>query len=189
MAAALKFGFTPFARPRGVLVVFCEENLKFGPATQRALSPLGEILRRAAAADRFTGKNGSSLDIVAPSGLNVPRLVVVGIGKESELKSRDIVKLGGIAMGKVPTAAASATIFAEFGSGALKAGQVADLALGARLRAYTFDLYKTKRKDDEERPSKVELNFACASPASAEKAWARQRGDRRRRRARPRPRQ
>ena len=173
MAAALKFGFTTFARPRGVLVVFCEDNLKFGPATQRALSPLGEVLRRAAAADRFTGKNGASLDIVAPSGLNVPRLVVVGIGKESELKSRDLVKLGGIAMGKLPIAAASATIFAEFGSGALKAGQVADLALGARLRAYTFDLYKTKRKEDEERPSKIELNFACASPASAEKAWAR----------------
>ncbi len=173
MAAALKFGFTSFARPRGVLIVFCEDNLKFGPATQRALSPLGEVVRRAAAADRFTGKNGASLDIVAPSGLNVPRLVVVGIGKESELKSRDLVKLGGIAMGKLPTAAASATIFAEFGSGALKAGQIADLALGARLRAYTFDLYKTKRKEDEERPSKIELNFACASPASAEKAWAR----------------
>ncbi|MGB6655208.1 MAG: M17 family peptidase N-terminal domain-containing protein, partial [Xanthobacteraceae bacterium] len=99
MAAALKFSFTSFARPHDVLVVFCDENLKFGPATQRALSPLGDFVRRAAAADRFTGKSGSSLDIVAPSGLNVPRLVVVGIGKESELKSRDIVKLGGIAMG------------------------------------------------------------------------------------------
>ncbi|MGB6547875.1 MAG: leucyl aminopeptidase [Xanthobacteraceae bacterium] len=171
MAAAFKFSFTSFARPHGVLVVFCEENLKFGPATQRTLAPLGDFVRRAAAADRFTGKSGSSLDLVAPSGLNVPRLVVVGIGKESELKSRDIVKLGGIAMGKVPIAAASATIFAEFGSGALKANQVADLALGARLRAYTFDLYKTKRKADEERPSKVEFRFACANAASADKAW------------------
>jgi len=172
MGAALKFGFTPFARPHGVLVVFCQENLKLGPATQRALSPMGDFLHRAAAADRFTGKSGSSLDIVAPSGLSVPRLVVVGLGKESEQKSPDFVKLGGIAMGKVPAAAASGTIFAEFGSGPLKANQVADLALGARLRAYTFDLYKTKRKEDEERPSKIEVNFACSNPASAEKAWA-----------------
>ena len=66
MPAALKFGFTPLARPRGVLVVFCEENLKFGPATQRALAPVGDLMRRAAAADRFTGKNGTALDIVAP---------------------------------------------------------------------------------------------------------------------------
>jgi leucyl aminopeptidase len=172
MPAAIKFGFTPFARPHGVLIVFCEENLKFGPASQRILAPMGDFLRRAAAADRFTGKQGSSLDLVAPSGLNLPRLVVVGIGKESALEPRDIVKLGGVAMGKVPSAAASATIFAEFGSGALKGNQVADLALGVRLRAYTFDLYKTKRKDDEERANKVEVNFACSNPAAAEKAWA-----------------
>jgi leucyl aminopeptidase len=176
MPAALKFAFTPFARVQGVLVAFCEENLKFGSATQRALSPLGDLVRRAAAADRFTGKSGTSLDLVAPTGLNVPRLVIVGAGKANELKQRDIVKLGGIAMGKVPAAAASATILAELGSGALKANQVADLALGARLRAYAFDLYKTKRKDDEERPTKIEVNFACSNPASAEKAWARNEG-------------
>ncbi len=176
MPAALKFGFMPLARPRGVLVVFCEDNLKFGPATQRTLAPLGDLIRRAAAADRFTGKQGTSLDIVAPSGLNLPRLVVLGIGKENDLKPRDIVKLGGIAMGKVPAAAPTATIFAEFGSGPLKANQVAELALGARLRAYTFDLYKTKRKDDDVRPDKIEVNFACADPAAVEKAWAKSAG-------------
>jgi leucyl aminopeptidase len=171
MPDAPKLGFTSFARLRGVLVAFCGENLKFGPATQKALSPLGDLVRRAAAADRFTGKNGASLDIVAPTGLSVPRLVVIGTGKESELKRRDVVKLGGIAMGKVPPAAAEATICAEFGSGTLKGDQVADLVLGARLRAYTFDRYKTKHKDDDERPKKVEVNFACANPAAAEKAW------------------
>jgi leucyl aminopeptidase len=173
MPAALKFGFSSYARPRGVLVVFCEENLQLGPATQKALAPIGDLLRRAAAADRFTGKMGSSLDIVAPSGLTLPRLVVIGIGKESELKSRDIVRLGGVAAGKVPNAAPNATIFAEFASGALKPAQMADLALGARLRTYSFDLYKTKRKEGEERPGKAELNFACSNPAGAEKAWAR----------------
>jgi leucyl aminopeptidase len=173
MPAALKFGFTSFVRPRGVLVVFCEENLQLGQATQKALAPIGDLLRRAAAADRFTGKMGSSLDIVAPAGLTLPRLVVVGIGKESELKPRDIVRLGGVAAGKVPNAAANATIFAEFASGALKASQLADLALGARLRTYSFDLYKTKRKEGEERPSKAELIFACSNPVAAEKAWTR----------------
>ena len=173
MPSVPKFGFTSFARPRGVLVVFCEENLQLGSATQRALAPIGDLLRRAAAADRFTGKLGTSLDVVAPSGLTLPRLVVVGIGKESELKARDIIRLGGIAAGKVPTTTATATIFAEFPSGPLKAAQLADLALGARLRAYSFDLYKTKRKEEDERPSKAEVNFACSNPETAEKAWAR----------------
>src|SRR5271155_4847555 len=94
MPAALKFEFTSFARPQGVLVVFCEGNLKLGVASRRAIAPMGDLFRRAAAADRFTGKSGSSLDIVAPAGLNLPRLVVIGIGKANERKSWDVVKLG-----------------------------------------------------------------------------------------------
>jgi leucyl aminopeptidase len=171
MAEAPKFGFVSFTQLRGVLVAFCGENLKFGPATQKALAPLGDLVRRAAAADHFIGKSGSALDIVVPAGLDAPRLVVIGTGKDGDLKRQDIVKLGGIAMGKVPLVTAQATIIAEFGSGALKADQIGDLVLGAQLRAYSFDLYKTKKKDDE-RPKKIEVNFACSSPAAAEKAWA-----------------
>jgi leucyl aminopeptidase len=137
------------------------------------LAPIGDLYRRAAAADRFTGKNASTLDIIAPSGLNVSRLVVVGTGKERDLKDRDLIRLGGVAMGRVPSAAAQATIVAEFAAGALKGDQIADLALGVRLRAYTFDRYKTKRKEGDERSGKVEVNFACANPAAGEHAWAR----------------
>jgi leucyl aminopeptidase len=174
MAAALKLGFTPFSRQRGVLILFCAENLKFGAASRRIVFHLGDSLRRAAAADRFIGKSGSSLDLIAPSGLDVPRVIVIGTGKDAAATSRDLVKLGGVAMGKVPKAAAAATIMAELGSGALKPDQVADLALGARLRAYTFDRYKTKRKDDDEQaPKTLELNFACSNPTLAEKAWKR----------------
>jgi leucyl aminopeptidase len=172
MPEVLKLNLTPFSRKRGVLVTFCGQDLKFGSATKKTLSPVEQLIRRAAAADRFTGKNGSTLDLVAPPGLDVPRLVVVGIGKDSELKSRDLVKLGGVAMGKVPATAEEATIFAEFGGGALKPDQVADLALGVRLRAYSFDRYKTKPKDGEERAQKVEVDIACANPAAAQKAWA-----------------
>jgi len=176
MPDLLKIGFTPFDRRRGVLITFCAEGLKFGPATQKALAPIGDLQQRAAAADRFTGKKGSALEIIAPSGLNVPRLIVVGTGKERDLKDRDLVRLGGVAMGKVPATAAQATIVAEFGAGALKAEQIANLALGVRLRAYRFDRYKTKRKEGEEQADKVELDFACANPVAAERAWTRTAG-------------
>src|SRR6204780_3719984 len=102
MTDAPKLGFTPFSRLRGVLVVFCGENLKFGTATQRALAPVGDLVRQGAGADRFTGKIGPVLDILAPARLKLPRLVVLGIGKDSELKRKDVVKLVGIPMGKLP---------------------------------------------------------------------------------------
>lgn len=52
-----------FAAPTaGVLILFCEEGLKLGPASRKALEPTGDQMKRAAAADRFTGKNGSALE-------------------------------------------------------------------------------------------------------------------------------
>ena len=79
MPGELKLDFAPFALPaKGVLIVFCDEGLKFGSATQKLLKPTGDLITRAAAADRFKGKNGGTLDIVAPPGLDVSRLIVVG---------------------------------------------------------------------------------------------------------------
>src|SRR5215207_5575710 len=104
MADARKLAFAAFAAPtEGVLIVFCEEGLKLGPSTRKALSATGDLVERAAAADKFTGKGGSTLDIVAPAGLKATRLVIIGIGKASKLKTQDLVKLGGTdGQGSVP---------------------------------------------------------------------------------------
>ena len=132
-------------------MLFCEDGLKFGFATRKALEPTGDLVTRAAAADRFKGKNGSALDLVAPTGLDVARLVIVGVGKARELKARDFVKLGGIAMGKIPAAASEATMIADLPGGGIKPERIADIALGVKLRGYAFERYKTKRKEGEER--------------------------------------
>src|ERR1044072_8777997 len=114
MADDGKLAFAAFAAPaRGVLVMFCEEGLKFGPAARKALDSTGNLVQRAAAADRFTGKSGTSLAIVAPAGLPAERLVIVGVGKAGKLKAQDLVKLGGTAAGKIPARTEKATIFAE----------------------------------------------------------------------------
>ena len=159
-------------RLTGVLILFCEEGLKFGPAARKLLAPTGDLVERAAKAERFTGKSGSALEIAAPARLAASRLVVIGVGKAGKLKAQDLVKLGGTARGKVPARAEEATIFAEFASGPLKPDQTAEIALGVRLRAYTFDRYKTKRKDGEDKPADVKVTLAVASVPAAEKAYA-----------------
>jgi leucyl aminopeptidase len=172
MSGALKLQFASFATPaKGVLVVFCEEGLKFGSAARRAIEPTGDLVTRAAAADRFKGKNGSALDIVAPLGLDVSRLVVVGVGKARDLKAQDFVKLGGIAMGKIPAAAGEAIIVADLPGGGIKPERIADVALGVELRAYAFDRYKTKRKESEEKAAHIKVTIAVAGVAAAEKAF------------------
>jgi leucyl aminopeptidase len=172
MADARKPEFVAFAPPsEGVLVLFCEEGLKLGPAARRILASTGDLLQRAATADRFAGKKGSALDIVAPAGLAATRLVVLGVGKTPRCKAQDLVKLGGAAVGKVPAAASSATIVAELASGALKPDQSAELALGTQLRSYVFDRYKTKRKEGEDPPVKLRVSIAVANVSAAQRAW------------------
>ena len=173
MSGRLKLEFAPFATPaKGVLVLFCEEGVKFGPAARRALAPTGDLVMRAAAVDRFKGKSGSALDLVAPPGLDVSRLVVIGAGKARDLKAQDFVKLGGGAMGKIPATASEATLIADLPGGAMRPERAADLALGAQLRAYAFDRYKTKRKEEEEKAAKLKVTIAVAGVAAAEKAFA-----------------
>ncbi len=149
MSDAVKVGFVPLSTaPRGVLVVFCDEELKLGPATRKALGPAVDLVKRAAAASTFKGKNGSTLDLLEPEGIKIQRLLVAGTGKSGELKEKDFLKLGGIVAGKLNAASTDVTVMAEHASGAMKPGQAAGLATGIRLRAYKFDRYKTKKKDE-----------------------------------------
>ena len=105
---------------------------------------------------------------MAPAGLKAARLIVIGTGKAADRKPQDLVKLGGLAMGRVPSAATEATVLLEFADGPLKPDAAAEVALGATLRAYSFDRYKTKRKEGEERPPRPESR--SASPTSRARA-------------------
>src|ERR1700736_3382155 len=76
MPDAVKVGFVPFSTaPRGILVVFCDDTLKFGAATSKTLGTAANLVRRAADTNQFKGKSGSTLDILAPEGLKVSRLI------------------------------------------------------------------------------------------------------------------
>src|SRR2546430_8441621 len=100
MSDAVKVGFVAFsAAPRGVLVVFCDDALKFGEVTRKALGKAADTVKRAAAANQFKGKSGSTLDIPAPDGIKAERLIVVGVGKTADIKEKDFLKVGGGAAG------------------------------------------------------------------------------------------
>jgi leucyl aminopeptidase len=173
MADTVKLAFSALAAPqKGVLVVFCDDKQRLGAKTRAALGRAADMIKRAAAADRFTGKRGRALNIIAPEGLKVDRLLVIGTGDEKASGVLDFIKLGAQAMGHIPGAAADATILAEFAGGALSPQQAADLALGIRLRGYAFDRYKTKRKEDEEPKVAKTVTIGVDDVAGARRAFA-----------------
>src|ERR1700730_15369867 len=173
MPDAVKVGFVPFsAAPRGILVVFCDDTLKFGDATRKTLGTAPDLVKRAAETNQFKGKSASTLDILAPQGLKVSRLIVVGAGKVASLKDNDFLKFGGTAAGKLRAGNDAATIIAELPDGAMKPEQAAAVAAGARLRAYKFDRYKTKKKDGEDLALRADISIAVDDVAAARKAFA-----------------
>jgi leucyl aminopeptidase len=172
MAKDLKLGFAPLRAPTaGVLIVFCDDSLKLGAATRKILGKAADSVSRAAASEHFTGRNGGALDIVLPPDLKVSRLTVIGAGKIDGFKSKDFVKLGGAAAGKLPSAGGAAMVVADLPGGPMSVDSVADLAAGARLRTYSFDRYKTKRKEDDEKQGAADLTIAVADPAGVSRLW------------------
>lgn len=171
MPGAVQIAFARVgAQAKGVLIVFTGDGLRLGEATRAALGPGRDLLTRLGRAERFTGKNGSVLDVVAPAGLKASRVIFIGTGKDRP-KPNAFARLGGMAKGRVPASAPEATILADLPSGAMTPDEAADLALGVSLRAYAFDRYKTKRREGEEEPVRARITIAVADLGATRRAW------------------
>jgi leucyl aminopeptidase len=126
-------------------------------------------LTRAIAARKFTGKAGTSLDVLAPEGMELERVVLLGCGAS---EARDHIALGGKVMAAIGTDA-NAIILAQTGDNPLDAEHVGDLMLGLKLRSYKFDKYLTKAsKKDDDAPKNQAITIATANLAAAKKAIA-----------------
>lgn len=161
----------------GTLVVLSGDGAALGPAAAGLDAATGGTLGRAISAAAFKGKLFATLDLLAPAGSLLDRVIVIGLGKPEDLKEFDWTRLGGVIAGRLGEAKASAAVLLlERPDGiAVDADQAADVGLGAMLRSYTFDRYKTKKKDDEA-PKSLKLTIAMDGHAAAKKAWSAREG-------------
>ena len=169
MAGGIEIAFEPLSsRARGGdLVVFVGDDLALsGTASESLGRPGAELVARAAASERFKGKSQTALSLPAPAGVEADRLVVIGLGSEKDRAKTDWTTLGGFTAGKV--GARSARVLLDWPGFAGNARDVADFTLGARLRSYRFDQYKTKKKDEDE--TGTALTLLVADPAAAQAA-------------------
>jgi leucyl aminopeptidase len=154
----------PVAKPAGTVAILVGDDLS--PGKLAAGLNIGKLLQRAAAASEFKGKPRSSLDLIAPAGTDLDRLVVVGLGKVADIGKDGWVDVGGTVAGALGKAK-KATLYFD-GS----AEQAADIALGIKLRSYSFDNYKIDREDAPKSRPPSDITIAVADPAAAKKAWS-----------------
>ena len=149
----------------GALALLVAEGT--GPAglAMQVDQALGGALARAFAAAKFTGKKGSSCVVLAPGG-GLSRVVAVGLGKPGDLTPHSVEEAGGTV-----AAALAGEAQAAVATGELAPAHAAAVAMGAVLRAYRFDRYRTKEKP-EDKPKLAGLTVLCADPAAAVTAWA-----------------
>jgi leucyl aminopeptidase len=168
MSEFVKVDFAALAGPKGAtFVVFVGPDLKLSPRAAELAPAAADLVNETAKTARFSGKALTALDILAPPGLDAPRLLVVGVGKDA--KEIDFTALGGFVMGKLGGSTEAVVAFSarEGEWGAAAAG---DFALGLRLRAYRFDKYKTKKKDDDENGQSAKVTIGVSDVAAARRA-------------------
>ncbi len=157
-----------FAKPvlpkSGALVLLVGEGASPSGLWQQADEATGGAITRALAAAEFKGAKGKTCTVLAPGG-GLSRVVAVGIGKPADLTGLMLEQAGGHGM-----TALGRDVEAVIAADTLSADQAAQAALGAALRAYRFDRYRTKEKS-EDKPKLQRLSVFSADPARAVAAW------------------
>ena len=123
--------------------------------------PLGQ----AVAASRFTGGKGQTLDILAPAGIDAPRLVLVGAGKQDAYDALGAEHAAATAYAAVKTSGLEVLRVELPNGGGVNAARA---ALGVRLASYRFDKYRTKEAA-EKKPSIIKVQVVTPD---ADKALA-----------------
>jgi leucyl aminopeptidase len=180
MSAPLEIEFVPLtAAPSSTVVALAGEEMVLAPAARALDERTKGGLARAARAAAFTGKPRTAIEILAPVGIDAQRLLLAGAGRAAS--DHDRLRLGGFAYAQIAARKAeSASLIADLADtgGVAAETMAADLALGALLRSYTFDKYRTKRNgsngedaDREARNGLKRLLVHCADPDAADKAF------------------
>jgi leucyl aminopeptidase len=183
MPERLSIEFAPLSAPyQPVTVVLSAQDLAFGSRARELNSKTGGALLKAAEAAEFKGKAKTSIELLAPAGTNLRRLIAVGAGAPEQAKDLDWVNLGGYVAGQIAARPAeSASLVAQLGEApARPASEIAaDLAFGALLRSYRFSKYTTAPREDSDNGSPqnrdgiAKLIVHVSEPDAARAAFAR----------------
>ena len=163
--------------PETTAVLLTGEDLAFG-AIGAALDKAAKAgLTAAARAADFKGKEKACIELLAPAGLDIQRLLLLGAGRADGEEARDWLALGATAYGQIAARRTkSASLIVDVATDGESAGKVAaSLALGAQLRNYAFRKYRTKAGEANgnggEQRGPDRLVILTADPAGARAAY------------------
>ena len=120
-------------------------------------------LSKAVAASRFDGEAKATLEVMAPSGLDAERVLLVGVG--AGLDARLAEDVGGTVYSALARSGSESAVLVW-----PQAASAAAAGLGAVLAAYRFDKYRTQLKD-KDKPTLDELVIATPDADAARQSY------------------
>jgi leucyl aminopeptidase len=169
----MKVEFSAFPKAlSGNVAVFVGADKQLQASAAAIDTVLGGAVARAIDAGRFTGAKSQTLSVLGQAGF--ARLLLLGVGKARALDARTAEALGGLVAADANAAgqkAVTVVVDPVKGTKLTPAQVAAHIALGAQLRNYRFDRYKTKDKP-EQKNALEQLTVVLAGPAEARKAYA-----------------
>jgi leucyl aminopeptidase len=170
----MKIGFSKVSVPTsGALVVMALDGGKLTATGQSVDKQTGGSLTRAMKTGHFKGASGQLVEVLAPTGMKAERVLIVGVGKPSDLSPSALESAGGSVAAKLLRSGGKSVSFAvdPISGSKLSAGDTAALvANGALLGSYTFDHYLTKQKP-EQKASLSSFTVMVRDVAAARKAY------------------
>jgi leucyl aminopeptidase len=167
----IKFA-SPSLPQSGVLVLLVAAGAKLSGIAAQADESNGNFISRAIKAGGFEANRDQILDLLAPSGQSLRRIILAGLGDPAKLQARDLELIGGAICGTLQAAKVTDAFLAADlpAPGVISSPEVsALLASGLRLRQYSFTRYKSVGAD--EKPKLKSITLLTKEPAAAQRLF------------------
>lgn len=131
---------------------------------------LDPVLAEGARASRFSGKAGQLFEGFVSRDGAVVRMALVGAGDPGAKDRASALERAGAALTGKFGASGEKALTIDFAGSKLDGAGAAAVLLGARLRAWRYDIYRTKLPEDQK--ASLEVIRVANAPAGTEQAWA-----------------
>lgn len=157
--------FVKPALPRSALVLPLAEDAALAGLAKQADEATGGAISRGLEAAKFKGRKGQTATLWAP-GAGLSKVVAIGLGKADDIAATGAEAAGGTLAGAVAQER-EAMVAAD----GLAPALAASIAMGAVLKSYRFDRYRTTEKEDD-KPKVERIAVATSDTTKAKAAFA-----------------
>ncbi len=169
----MKITFSKSALPKtGAYIVPCFDEGGYGAAFAEVDALSEGAIAHASKSASFSARSDQFVELIAPQGLTASRVLLCGLGKRSDFTLQKAEEAAGKAIARLlkTKEKSAAFVFGDCFSEEDEAEETAArLALGAVLRSYRFDKYRTTLEKDQ-KPTLTKLSIHGA-PTGAKKIF------------------